>query len=360
MNGRSSSKLAVELREEISSGRMPVDSFMPTERELAARNGIAPTTARRALKSLEAEGLVTAVPRRGYRVLARANDPDRGAPLAYVLSPHPAYGVRESLHREVVSALQGAAAEHGWGLLTVSTEGRPIEIMMEQLRSARAFGIVVDSLDRQVFHAAAEAGMPVVAIDEWHEGIEVDAVVQDGFRGGVMAARHLLESGCRRIAWLGPMGTGHQTLERYGGAFSVLSAEGVEVVGGLRKRLRYAEDPEGVNVAKELLSMSDRPDGILALWQCCTASLVRGARELGLTPGRDFEMVGWSTEGAYEREYIPQFSGGPVPPAVVWEVGEMARSAVSRLGERRAKRQLPTITLKIPTRLRLQGGEASE
>jgi DNA-binding LacI/PurR family transcriptional regulator len=352
MNGRPSSKLAVKLREEISSGRAAADSYLPTERELAEANGIAATTARRALKMLEADGLVAAVPRRGYRVLARANDPDRGAPLAYVLSPHPIYGVRESLHRELVSALQRAAAEHGWGLLAVSTEGRAASAVMEQLRAARTFGVIVDSVDRELFEAALDAGMPLVAIDEWRHDIEIDAVVQDGFLGGMLAARCLLERDCRRIAWLGPMGTGHQALERYGGAFSVLGSESVEIPPERRYRLRNAKDPDGVSVAKKLLSGPARPDGVLALWQRCTHFLVRAADELGLTPGRDFEMVGWSTENEYASAYVPQFSGGEPPPAIVWDTAAMADAAVSRLAERRLNPGLRPIKLKVPVGLR--------
>jgi DNA-binding LacI/PurR family transcriptional regulator len=196
------------------------------------------------------------------------------------------------------------------------------------------------------------AGMPVVAVDEWREDVRVDAIVQDGFLGGVLAARYLLERGCRRVAWLGPMGRGHQALERYGGAMSVLNAEGIAVPEKLCGRTRHAEDPEGVRLARELLSAEDRPDAFLALWQCCTTSLVQAARELELTPGKDFEMVGWSTEGCYESEYLPQFAGGPVPPAIVWNVGEMASIAVSRLAERRLNLQLPAIRLKVPVRLR--------
>jgi len=41
-----------------------------------------------------------------------------------------------------------------------------------------------------------------------------------------------------------------------------------------------------------------------------------------------------------------------VPPAVTWSVATMAEIAVARLEERRTRRDLPTIHLRIPTRLR--------
>jgi DNA-binding LacI/PurR family transcriptional regulator len=167
-----------------------------------------------------------------------------------------------------------------------------------------------------------------------------------------LAARHLLACGCRRIAWVGPMGTGHQALERFGGATSVLAAEGIEVAPERRCRLKNAQDPEGTKLARELLGGPHRPDGVLALWQGCTRSVVRAARDLGLVPERDFRLVGWATEGAYETEHVPQFGGGPVSPAVAWSVDVLADVAVSRLGERRSQPGLEAITLKVPVRLR--------
>jgi LacI family transcriptional regulator len=309
-------------------------------------------TARRALKSLEAEGLVTAEPRRGYRVLARANDPDRGAPVAYVLSPHPGAELWDDLHKEFVSALQQAAAVRGWTLLAVGTEDRTHAQVVEDLRAARVCGAILDTPDRKLMTRIQKTGMPAVVVDDWREDLDIDAVVQDGFRGGLLAAAHLAERGHQRIGWLGPVGVSRQGLERYGGASAALAARGIDIGGPLRRELLDPETPEGVAEARKLLSLKNRPTAVLALWQGCVASLVRAGRETGLVPGRDFDMVGWATEAGYERDFRAHFRGGPVPPAVVWDVETLGRTAVSRLAERRKSPELPVIKLKVPTRLR--------
>jgi DNA-binding LacI/PurR family transcriptional regulator len=353
VTGRSSSGLAAKLRQAITGGDIAPGSFLPTERGLAQENGIAPVTARRALKILEAEGLVSAEPRKGYRVTPRASDPQRGAPLAFVLAPHRGTETWDSLHIEKLAALQKSANQRGWGFIAVGTEGYNCAQIMEQLRGASVLGAIIDAKDPGLFEAARDEGLPILAIDEWRDDLEVDAVVQDGFRGGLVAARYLLECGCRRIGWLGPMGTGFQSLERYGGAFSYFDSleKDFEISG--RWRLPFPDDPQGVAVAKDLLSSSDRPDGILSLWQGCTRSLVQAARELGLTPGKDFKMVGWCTEGEYESFFLKQFAGGPVPAAVSWDVAEMANTAVSRLAERRSNVGLSAIKIKVPVRLHI-------
>ena len=66
--GRESAGLLAELRARIRSGKLPPGTFLPTVRKLSAAQGVAHGTAWRALKALEAEGLVEARPRRGYRV----------------------------------------------------------------------------------------------------------------------------------------------------------------------------------------------------------------------------------------------------------------------------------------------------
>jgi DNA-binding LacI/PurR family transcriptional regulator len=149
------------------------------------------------------------------------------------------------------------------------------------------------------------------------------------------------------------VGVSRQGLERFGGASAALAARGIEIPAELRLELPDPETPLGFERARELLSQQDRPAAVLALWQGVTASVVRAARELGLVPGRDFEMVGWSTAEDYARTFRPHFDGGPVPPAVVWNVAELTRAAVSRLAERRANPAAPATTIKIPTRLRL-------
>ena len=56
--------------------------------------------------------------------------------------------------------------------------------------------------------------------------------------------------------------------------------------------------------ARDLLAR--RPGAVLTLWQEMTAALVSAARDAGQVPGRDFEMVGWSTEEGYATDFLPR------------------------------------------------------
>ena len=342
--------MAAKLESAITAGRFASGVYLPPERDLAVAHGVAPMTARRALKILERGGLIVAEPRRGYRVLGRANDPAKGAPIAYVLPGSAGErAAADGFSAPVLNELQRASARNGWSLLAVDPEGRTDAEVIEQLRVGRACGVILGAINRELLARIREAGIPVITDDAWPEDVEVDAVMQDGFRGGMVAASWLVSRGHRRIAFLGPPVTGArpQIVERYSGALGALARAGLE----RPETVRAAGDADAEAKAVELLSRPDRPTGILALWRDIAVGTVRAARRLGLVIGQDLDIVGWSTQERYEAGFRQVLSGGEVPPAVVWSVRELAETAVARLEQRRKNPGLPTIHLRIPVRL---------
>lgn len=61
-------KVADRVAEEIRSGRLPRGSRLPNERDMGAEYGVAPGTARRAVRELRERGLVATLPNRGTYV----------------------------------------------------------------------------------------------------------------------------------------------------------------------------------------------------------------------------------------------------------------------------------------------------
>ncbi|EFK97313.1 conserved hypothetical protein, partial [sediment metagenome] len=113
---RRSAQIADLLRREIESGRSAPGHLLSSERRLAETHGVSVKTVRRALEVLQAEALVAAEERRGYRVLSRALDPDRGNPLAFVVGRSPTAST-DVFFARVQAALQAAATRRGWSLL---------------------------------------------------------------------------------------------------------------------------------------------------------------------------------------------------------------------------------------------------
>ncbi len=350
--GRKAMALADSLERRLETGEIRVGGFTPSERELSRNWNVGKMTVRRALKLLEKKGLIAAEPGQGYRVQGRALDPALGFPVAFVVSPaerHLYSTMRAS--QILLSVFQQRAAERGVALLVVGMGEGGYGEVADQCESGRTSGVVLDSHDKRLIDIVTQSGLPTVAVESWQAGAEVDSVVQDGFGGGLLAAAHMISRGHKRIGYLGlDVGKGNPiVVDRYSG-----------VVGGLAsKRMQLTHEETAKNreddmqeAAIKLLSGPKRPTAILALWQTATAGLARAARELGLTIGEDFEMVGWANEENYESGFKNLFDPGKVPAAIVWKASSMAEIALERLEVRRVRPELPTIQLRIPTMLK--------
>jgi DNA-binding LacI/PurR family transcriptional regulator len=341
--------LAGQLRQAILSGAFRVGDSLPPTKRLGAEYGVSAETARRAAKRLEDEGLVASEPRQGFRVLARSNDPERGLPIAFVVSAAEEPGLWDEFSRLLFACLQQAAGNRGWSLLAVGTGRRSGRAVMEQLRDCRACGIVLDSMNVGLLAAIDGMGLPAVMMDAWEPEMRLDAVVQDSFQGALVAAKHLINRGHKRIAWLGRVAESVQSQERFGGVSAALTA------AGLKARPEFMLDTPPVKTAqaaRKLLARSNRPTGVLGLWHDAASELVRAAADLGLRPGEDVEIVGWTAEEQYDSAYRVAFDGTALPPTMVWSIAELARLTIARLAERRARPAMPPTLIKVPVRLR--------
>jgi LacI family transcriptional regulator len=343
-----------ELRARLLSGEFSATSYLPAVRKLAKIHGVTPKTVHRALRALESEGLLICEAHRGFRVAPGACDPDRGCPIAFLdlqASQDSSEGERESEH---LAPFQDAARRRGHPLLAMASDGLDRAAVLRELDSARASGVILCHVQphlageiQELVRAIADIGKPTVVVDWYFANLRVDAVVQDNFTGGALAARHLLDLGCRRIAWLGQKWDSVHSIERLAGARSEL-----ERAGGQLEPIAECNMLRAEKAARELLTRRDRPDGILALWSQVALSTVCAAAELGLRPGRDFRMVSWTREDIYDRYYRPAFGAGEVQPAVVWSAAQMADLALDRLLARKKAPDMPAAKIVVPTKVR--------
>jgi GntR family transcriptional regulator, arabinose operon transcriptional repressor len=347
--GKGYAWVAGELRRGIVAGNIPAGQPLPSTKQLGSEYGVSSETARRAAKQLEAEGLLESHPRHGFRVLARANDPDRGLPIAFIVSAVDQSGLWGEFHRMLFAGLQQAAQERGWALLAIGAGRRTPHDVMAQLRDCRACGIVLDSMNKPLLDAVAKMGLPAVMMDSWESDMRLDAVVQDSFQGALLAVRHLVERGHKRIGWLGRTTDSAVAQERFGGTVAGIAAAGLPI---LTEFLQDTPAGSEQQVAHKMLSRRDRPTGLLGLWQDPAVQLVSTADDLGLKLGRDVDVVGWTSEESYPQ-YTAQFKTGLVPPIMVWSIADLARMAIERLAARRLNPALTPVLVKLPARLKI-------
>ena len=156
------------------------------------------------------------------------------------------------------------------GLLVVST--RPPEAEVDRLRAA---------------------GIPCVLIDAVHPHFPSIAV--DDVAGGEIATRHLLQLGHRRIALIGdppPEFRFEWSRDRTRGYERALAAAGIDV------RPEYVREGTRLPhvaraVARELLSMPDRPTAIFAASDTQALGVLEAARASGIPVPEQLSVVGF-------------------------------------------------------------------
>lgn len=346
--GRISECFYQTLRNELFSGRYKPGQFLAPERVLSHDHEVAVTTVRRALKRLMADGLIQVEPRKGYRVLNFANDPALGCPIAYVRGVREESSEWDEFHARISAGLQLATKARGWPLLAFSMGMLEPSQVAARLRAARTSAVILDTNNAELVRCVKETGIPSVMLDSWVDGCALDSVMQDGHEGGVQAARYLSRKGCKQIAWFGPVDSNVHTLDRFGGFCAGLLAEGKTLD---KEMIFAAQADQAEEQARQMLSKSTRPDGVVALWRGQALAVQAVACERGLMIGRDLHLVGWSSEELRHKDFPKTGRREPAVPLITWNIAEMTKVAVSVLSERRLDVQLPPLRIRIPVRL---------
>ena len=328
---RGTANLVEQIREAILSGRYPFGQFLRPTRELSAEYGVSPETVRRGLKHLEEDGLLVSEPRHGFRVSAAEQSPMARYPVAYVTDYSLDLSDAQPVNWAFGQAFQKAIAARNGTTLEAHFGDRSKRDILDQLTSAHAWGVVIDTLDPTLFKTISGFGLPVVVVNSWIEDVFTDVVIQDNYRGGFLAATHLVESGAKTLAWIGPVHEYCHSRERYAGAIA-----GLVTSGKIRAHpeLRMIDPASELESVKALLRESDGSCGILAFWKHGAVVVRQAAEDLGLTIGQDLRIVGWSVEECFDSEHRAVFSGGPIPPAITWSVQAMVEAVLDRLAER--------------------------
>lgn len=341
------------MREAIVAGTYGAGRFLPPVRELSQTHGISAETVRRGLKVLESEGLLVSKARRGFRVAPRRTDDVGSRPIAYITEEQVGQTDSQPTNLALLNGFQGAMSRLGSSALGLHSAGQEPSALLAQLKAGQAWGVALDTMDRVLLDTVRRSGLPVVMVNSCFEEAAVDSVVQDNYRGGFLAARHLIDSGCRRIAWYGALGRYYHSRERYAGACAALAGAGMYFDASTRVEV---EGPGALARALELLGRAERPDGVLAFSAGAMAVLRRACREMDVEPEVDLRAVGWMVEEHHSVGYLPLFGEERPSPAIVWKASSMVERALALLGERRAGRTGEPVRVCVPTRLRF-GGE---
>ena len=196
----------------------------------------------------------------------------------------------------------------------------------------------------------ADAGVPVVAIDPHAGSAELPTVESDNLAGGLLATRHLIELGHRRIGFMAGRPDLDSSRLREAGYQQALAEAGIEVDPSLVRIGDYRRD-SAREPAVELLSRPDRPTAVFAGNDLSAIGTMDVARELGLDVPGDISVIGFDD--------IPEAARTTPPLSTVRQpIQQMGSAAVELLIALMNGSAPETKHVRLPTSLVLRGTTA--
>jgi LacI family transcriptional regulator len=235
---------------------------VPTLRDVAARAGVHPATASRALNpdtkgmtsADTAERVLRAAEELGYQpnTVARSLRTARSSSIGVVVPD-----LTNPLFPPIVRGIEAALTPRGYVLLIVNTDNsaRQEEQLVASLRSRSIDGLILATarLSHPLIETLAQSDLPVVLVNRRREGLPLPCVIPDDAAGIRLAVEHLAGLGHRRIAHIaGPQDTSTGITRL--AAFRAAAAEhGLAQEDALIKLCDSWSEGEGARGLRELL-----------------------------------------------------------------------------------------------------------
>lgn len=271
--------------------------------DLAELAGVSPATVSRALAGKEVVSVKTAerirklADEHGFKpsLIARnLRTRKRGAigvviPLGHERGQH----ISDPFFMTLIGSLADELTERGFDLVLSRVIPDRDDWLQRMIDTDRVDGLVIigQSDQSKNLDAAARDYLPMVAWGAFVQGQVHCSIGTDNFLGGKLATKHLIERGCRRVAFLGNPQAIELSLRLEGARAAVAEAEGkVELV---EIPTHLASELSGHDIAAYLDNTQAIPDGFFAASDMIAMTAIQVLTAHGLSVPGDVRVVGY-------------------------------------------------------------------
>ena len=209
--------------------------------------------------------------------------------------------VPEFIHYYFASVLTGIEEEaraRGYRIMVaLSDEKYEREVKIcEDFYKNKVCGIIVsqakDTTRYEHFQRLIDSGVPLVFYDRICTGVDCSRVVVDDYMGAFTAVRHMIDTGCRHIAFYGASMNMEISKNRYNGYKDALLKSGLKLDDSLVRLCDNRAAAEAIT--PEILSMPNRPDAFFAINDDTAIGILYTAKRMGLKVPEDVSICGFT------------------------------------------------------------------
>lgn len=271
---------------------------LPTRKVLCKKYDTTRATLDKAIKELEAEGVVYCKGGSGTYVAAPEGY-DKSMPSNWgVIVPD----ITEEIYAGLVRGVEDVAQQYGANLILCNFDhdAAKQEQYIERLILTGADGVIIVPVVREdnrdnarMYNALIDANKPVVLCNMAVEGVNLPVVMSSGFYGGYIATKHLIERGYRKIAFI----TRYKyrtSEERCQGYISALLEAGIEINRSLMvvDKTKGDKRPAGYDSMMELLKTGE-VDAVFCFNDSLIPGVYQAINDAGLKVSDDIGIIGY-------------------------------------------------------------------
>ncbi|WP_443944789.1 LacI family DNA-binding transcriptional regulator [Pedobacter sp. AW1-32] len=271
-------------------------------KDLALRLNLSTATISKALRDSYDIGEETKA-----RVLALAKE------LNYSPNPHASYlrrkqcrtiaivvpDIADSFFARLVNGAEEVALSEGFDVMIYLSHDKPEreQSILAQLANGRVDGVLISVVSRYddytCFENLKEAGVDIVFFDRILEEIGDGSVITNDFEASRQLTRHLIESGCYKIAFLSPsdvLFTNQQRSEGYIQAHADCCIK----VDADRFILCSGSEPSNLEQIKNCLKSVNPPDAFIASGEDLILPLYQACAEMNISIPDEVKLAAFS------------------------------------------------------------------
>ena len=297
---------------------------MASIREVAKLAGVSPATVSRVMNGTanvdpeKRERVLNAISETGFKPneLARALF-KKSSKIIGVIIPN----IENSFFNELANVIEEEAFRNGYKLVLCNSHNNKEKELqnIDMLNQMKADGIIIMTNNENLSDDLRECTVPFVVLDREIEGLGESACVEaDNYKGGVIAAKHLIECGCRNIVCMRGPQKFSSGQKRFKGYQDVCKEYNV-----LEKWVESDYDYEaGMKATEEIIEKYPDTDGIIACNDMAAIGAYKVLTKRGYKIPEDIQIIGFDNI-RLSQLFIPEFTTISQP------ISEMGTTAVN-------------------------------
>ena len=198
----------------------------------------------------------------------------------------------------ILSGIEEEASARGYQLMVAqSKEKYENEVRIcKDFHENKVCGIIVsqakNTLKYDHFQKLISQGLPLVFFDRICTGVNASRVVVDDYMGAYAAVSHLIDTGCKHIAYYGTSLTMEIGKNRYNGYKDALLKNGMKPDEHLIRTCDNRADAE--SITPDVMSLSNPPDAFFAVNDDTAIGILYSCKRMGYRIPEDISICGFT------------------------------------------------------------------